>query len=176
MERVDGRQRSQVVTCDNFEGPDASMSARAVETSARCGTFAWTLDIGGWSVASGVAASDGTPDAVATLPVELIDVSVGATVMGVDAGSQAAGVVVSHDGVGSYLAAVVVGDPQVRVDLVLMAGGVPTVLAHRRPSPSVPTTNLVLSRDGAEVEVHVDGASGHRPHPRRRGHCHPRHR
>jgi hypothetical protein len=145
-----------VVTCDNFEGADAAMSGRAVETSARCGAFAWTLDVGSWSVAGGLATSDGTSDAVATLPVGLIDVSVGVALTGVDTGSHAAGVVVAHDGAASYLAAVVVGDPQVRVDLVLMAGGVATVLSTADVTIG-PTTNIVLSRDGAEVDVLVDG-------------------
>jgi hypothetical protein len=50
----------------------------------------------------------------------------------------------------------VVGDPQVRVDLVLMVGGVPTVLATVDVAIG-PTTNVVLTRDGAEVDVYVDG-------------------
>jgi hypothetical protein len=147
-----------VVACDNFEGPSAPLAGRAVQNSARCGNFIWAVPVGDWSVASGATISDGTQDATATLPVGVTEAGVAVTLIGADTGSSAAGVVLDHDDAGTYLAAMIVGDPQVRADLVLMAGGSPTVLATADVSIG-PTATVAVTRDGADVEIQVDGVS-----------------
>ena len=123
-----------VITCDNFAGPDASLGGRAVETPARCGGFTWAENTGTWAVVAGAAESDGTSDAVATLAAGATAATVTATVVGVAVGSNIGGLVLNHDGVDTFLAAAVVGDAPVHVDLVLMDRG-----------------------DGAAVTVDIDG-------------------
>lgn len=147
-----------VVSCDNFEGPDAPLTGRGVQSSARCGDLTWTVQAGDWAVASGLAISDGTTDAVATLAVGATDVTAAVTLIAADAGPGGAGVVIDHDGASTYLAAVIVGDPQVRVDLVLMAGGTPTVLATADVTIGS-TSTLAVTRNAADVFVQVDGVS-----------------
>ena len=100
----------QLVTCDNFDAGDGSLSGRAVSSAASCGSNVWTVHAGTWSVGSGLVDSDGTIDGVATLDVGLTNVHVEATITGADSGSRVGGVVVDHDGASTYLAAVLVGD------------------------------------------------------------------
>ncbi len=145
-----------VITCDNFAGPDASLGGRAVETPARCGGFTWAENTGTWAVVAGAAESDGTSDAVATLAAGATAATVTATVVGVAVGSNIGGLVLNHDGVDTFLAAAVVGDAPVHVDLVLMDRGVPTTLATANVSVGASTT-LSLTRDGSAVTVDIDG-------------------
>jgi hypothetical protein len=145
-----------VITCDNFEGPDSSLAGRAVQSVAQCGTATWTVHHGTWSVVGGLAESDGTGDAVATLPSGLTDVAAATTIVGVDLGSNVGGLVLNHDGADTFLAALVVGDAPVHVDLVLMDHGVPTTLATADVAIGSSTT-VSLTRDGSAVAVDVDG-------------------
>ncbi|MBI5087592.1 MAG: hypothetical protein HZB15_01615 [Actinobacteria bacterium] len=143
-----------VVSCDNFDGPDSPLAGRAVQSTATCGPLTWEVQSGGWSVASGVALTDGTPDSIATLPVGQVDASVVAVVSGVS--GSGGGVVLDHDGIATYLAAVLAGDGPVHADLVLVAAGAPTVLATTAVTLG-PATTVSLDRLGDAVEVRVDG-------------------
>lgn len=144
-----------VITCDNFAGPDASLAGRAVQSVAACGTATWTEHQGSWGVVAGVAQSDGTSDAVATLPAGGA-VTVGVTMLGADAGSSSGGVVVDHDGTDTFLAAIVVDDVSPHLDLVLMDHGSPTTLSSANISIGASAT-MALTRDGSTVDVDIDG-------------------
>jgi hypothetical protein len=145
-----------VITCDNFAGPAAPLDGRAVESFARCGALTWTEHVGAWAVVAGSAQSDGTADAVATLPAGATAATVAATVWGVDSGSNRGGVVVDHDGTNTFLAAVVVGDAPVHVDVLLTDHGVPVTLASADVAIGASTT-MALTRSGSSVIVVVDG-------------------
>jgi hypothetical protein len=147
-----------VAVCDNFEGADGTLQGRAVSTAAHCGVETWDVDHGSWSVVSGTAQSDGTTDAVATVGTALSDATVDVTIVGVDAASQRGGLVLDHDGIGTYLAAVIVGDATSHVDLVLVNGGVPTTLSSADVTIG-PVATLSLTRDGSTVTVLVDGST-----------------
>lgn len=146
----------QLVTCDNFDAGGGSLSGRAVSSAASCGSAVWTVHVGTWSVGSGLVDSDGTTDGVATLDVGLTNVRIEAMITGADSGSRAGGVVVDHDGGSTYLAAVLVGDSPVRVDLILMSAGVPTTVATANVTVG-PSSTLSLTRDGSLAIVHLDG-------------------
>jgi hypothetical protein len=140
-----------LITCDNFDGPDGDLAARAVTSTSRCGAFTWTVEQGVWSVVGGHLEVDGTADATATVPIAAIDATVVATVAG------GGGVVLDHDGAATYLAAVLTPGAPGSVDLLLMAGGAPTTLASAAVA-SGPYASLSLTRDGSSVTVAVDGA------------------
>ncbi|MGE3589367.1 MAG: hypothetical protein AB7L17_16695 [Ilumatobacteraceae bacterium] len=144
-----------IISCDNFDGPDAPLAGRAVQSPSTCGALTWDVHAGGWSTASGVVVVDGTTDSVATLGVGRVDAAVEVTVSGVS--GAGGGVVADHDGADTYLAAVLAGDGPVRADLLLVAAGVPTVLDTTVVSIGTSTT-LSLVRLADAVEVRVDGA------------------
>lgn len=145
-----------VLICDNFDVADGDLDGRAVSTAASCGLDIWSVDAGTWTVGGGSVAADGTPAATASLPVAQAEVTVAALVQGADSGGAAGGVVGSHDGADTYLAAVIVGDVTPHVDLVLVSGGSPTTLTGA--SSAIPASAmLALTRDGTSVEVRVDG-------------------
>jgi hypothetical protein len=143
-----------IVACDNFDGADAALAGRTVQSAPACGPFTWDAPAGGWAVVSGAAVADGTPDATATLAVGRADVAVEVTVEGV--AGDGGGVVVDHDGGATYLTGILAGDGPVRADLVLVAAGVPTVLDSAVVSIGTSTT-LAVVRLGDVAEVRVDG-------------------
>ncbi|MCU1361300.1 MAG: hypothetical protein JWN99_2589 [Ilumatobacteraceae bacterium] len=147
-----------VASCDNFDGSDGPLSGRAVSSTFRCGSQTWTVHDGLWSAAAGSVATDGTPDSTATLPAGLTDATAAVDIAGTDTASERGGVVIDHDGDHTYLAAVEVGDATSHVDLVLMAAGVPTVLATA-DVVIPPANHLALTRSGTVVTVHIDGVA-----------------
>lgn len=146
-----------VIACDNFEGLDGSLSARAVTDAATCGSFTWTVHGGTWSTVSSQAIADGTPGATATLAAGAADAVVTANVSGADTASRTGGLVVAHDGAADYLAAVLVGDVTGHVDLIAVDGGAEAVLATGNLTIGS-SVELSIARDGAQVTVRVDGA------------------
>jgi hypothetical protein len=145
-----------IAVCDNFDGADGPLAGRAVSSAANCGLETWAVHQGTWSVVGGAAESDGTIDAAATVDSGLTDATVDATVTGADTGSRSGGVVIDHDGISTYLAAVIVGDATAHADLVLVAGGIPITLASA-PVSVGSTVNLSLTRDGSDATVRIDG-------------------
>lgn len=103
-----------------------------------------------------MSATAATP-AIATLGTALSSATVSVELAGADVGVHETGVVLDHDGADTYLAAVVVGDVVPRVDLLLVDGGVTTVLASS-PVTVAPSVVVALTRDGATATVHLDGA------------------
>ncbi len=146
-----------LATCDNFDLTAGDLAGRTVSDAARCNGLVWTVHAGTWTVSGGRVSATGATPAVATLATALSSATVWIEFDGADIGVHETGVVLDHDGVDTYLAAVVVGDVVPRVDLRLVDGGVATVLAS---SPITVGSSVVvaLTRDGTTATVHVAGA------------------
>jgi hypothetical protein len=127
-----------------------------VSSPPSCSGQQWAVQSGGWSVGGGVAASDGTPDAVATVDPGVSNATVEATLG--DASTGAGGLVVDHDGSGTYLAARVVADPATTLELVLVVGGTPIGL-DSRPVSIGGAARVSLTRHDAVATVRVDGVT-----------------
>jgi len=156
---VDGAATTGVpalTTCDNFDVTTGDLAGRTVSDAARCSGFTWAVHSGSWAVSGGRVAGSGATPAIATLPVLLSSATASAAVHDVDTGGRQAGVVLDHNGVDTYLAALIVGDVVPRIDLVLVDAGVAAVLASATVSLSSSVV-VALTRDDASVVVHLDG-------------------
>ena len=78
--------------------------------------------------------------------------------MSLNTGGRSGGVVLSHDGASSYLAAVMIDATPDRIEVRLVSAGAPTVL--RTLNPTFATTNtLRLARTGAAISITLNGAA-----------------
>lgn len=148
-----------VVGCDNFTGTTgASLSARAATVAAACSNRTWTVHVGTWTIQANQAASSATANAVATENTTTVDSTVQAVLLSLNTGGRSGGVVLSHDGASSYLAAVMIDATPDRIEVRLVSAGAPTVL--RTLNPTFATTNtLRLARTGAAISITLNGAA-----------------
>ena len=148
-----------VLGCDNFTGTTgASVSARAATVAAPCSNLIWTVHVGKWTIQSNQAASNATASAVATENTTTVDSTVQVVLSSLNTGGRSGGVVLSHDGASSYLAAVMIDATPDRIELRLVSAGAPTVLSTL--TPTFATTNtLLLTRAGAALSITLNGAA-----------------
>jgi hypothetical protein len=150
---------AMVVSCDNFTGTTgAAIGGRAVSVAAKCANAVWTAHIGSWTVQGNLAASAATANANATLNVGAVNCTVQVVITGLNSAGRLAGVVTSHDGSSTYLAAVLTkGSPDL-IELRLYQSGAPTVIASASTT-IVATDTLSISRNGASITVVLNGAT-----------------
>ena len=148
-----------VLGCDNFTGTTgASLSARAATVASNCGNAVWTSHIGAWTIQSNQAASAATADANATVNVGAANSSVQIDLISLNLAGRLAGVVASHNGTSTYLAAVLTkGSPDV-IELRLYQAGTPTVIATGNPT-IVTTNTLKMTRNGSALTVVLNAAT-----------------
>ncbi len=147
------------IGCDNFTGANGtSLSGRSATVAAACSSQVWTVHVGAWTIKRDSASSDATPSAVATETTATVDSTVQVVLSGLNKGGRVGGVVLSHDGVANYLAAVMIDGAPDRIEVRLVAGASVTVLTTINPKFKA-TNTLSLSRSGAILTVTLNGAS-----------------
>lgn len=147
-----------VLTCDDFSGTSgATMSGRVVTVASSCANAVWTTHAGTWSVQSNRAAPPSVSAATATLNVGAIDCTVQIGLTSLNVAGRVAGVVVSHDGSSTFLAAVLVKGPPDVAELRLYLSGATTVLASA-PTSILSSDTLVLNRSGSKVTMTLNGS------------------
>jgi hypothetical protein len=145
-----------VVSCDSFTGTTgATMSGRAVVTAASCNSRVWTTHLGTWTIQGNLAAASSTTNANATLNVSAANGSVQAVLSAMNSNGRIGGVVGSHNGSSTYLAAVLSNASQDVAQIRLYQSGVPTVLATTNITLSASHT-LRLTRSGSSVTVRLN--------------------
>ena len=146
-----------VIGCDNFTGTTgATMVARAATAAAACSNRVWTSLRGTWTIQSNKAASSATASAVVTEDTLTANSTGQVVLSSLNTTGRSAGLVLSYDGVNSYLAAVLISGSPNRAELRIVLSGTPTVLATATPAITASNT-LSLSRSGSTVTVTVDG-------------------
>lgn len=150
---------STILGCDDFTGTTGvSMSARAASGAVACANRVWLVHVGTWTIQANAAASSATVSAVATENTGTVDSSVQVVLASLNTGGRIGGVVLSHDGVSTYLAAVMIDGAPDRIELRTVITGVPTVVATVTPTFAA-TNTLVLARAGSSVTVSLNGTS-----------------
>ena len=148
-----------VVGCDSFTGTTgASMSLRAVTTAGPCSSLVWTVHVGTWTIQTSQGASSATASAVATLNTSFIAGSAEVVLASLNTGGRSGGLVLSHDGVSTYLAAVMIDATPDRIELRIVNGGVSTLLGTANPT-FLTTNTLRLTRSGSSMTVLLNATS-----------------
>lgn len=148
-----------VVGCDNFTGSSgATMSGRPARAVSACSSRVWTVSVGTWTIQSNRAASSSTPGAVVTQNTDVASSTVRAVLTGLNTGGRSGGLVQSHDGTNSYLAAVMIDAAPDRIELRLYSGGASSLLSTLNPS-FASTNTLELTRNGAVISVALNGSA-----------------
>jgi hypothetical protein len=148
-----------VLGCDNFTGTTgATMAARAATVAAACSNRVWTVHVGTWTIQANQAASSATADAVTTENTATTNSTARVVLASLNTGGRSGGLVISHDGTSSYIAAVMIDATPDRIELRLYSGGVATLLTTINPTFAT-TNTLVLSRSSAVVAVALNGTS-----------------
>ena len=154
-----GSSAPTVAGCDDFTGTNGvSLNSRAATVAAPCANRTWTVHVGAWTIQSNRAAANATAAAVATQNVTASGASARVELTSLNTGSRSGGVVVSHNGTTTYLAAVAIDGSPDRTELRLVNAGVPTVLASAN-TPLATTNTIRLSRAGAAVTVELDSST-----------------
>ncbi len=149
-----------VIGCDNFTGTTgATIDARAATTATSCAGRTWAVEAGAWTIQSAKAAPNATADAVVTLNTAQSSATVQTDLTAINANNRSGGVVLSHDGTSTYLAAVAVNTTTDRVDLKVVKSGTATTVATATASLAATTTTLRMTRSGTTVTVWVNGTS-----------------
>ncbi|HSB85768.1 MAG TPA: hypothetical protein VLD86_05635 [Ilumatobacteraceae bacterium] len=146
-----------VIGCDNFTGTTGgSMNGRAATVASACSSRVWTAHVGTWTIQSNTAASSATVDAVATENTTTADSTASVVLSNLNAGSRSGGLVISHNGTDTFLAAVMINSAPDRIELRSYNAGTSTVLATSTPTFTASNT-LQLSRSGAAITTTVNG-------------------
>jgi hypothetical protein len=146
-----------IAGCDNFTGTTgATMAGRAVSAAARCGSRVWTAHLGSWTIQSNQGASSATAGANATLNTSAANCTAQVKLANLNTSGRSGGLVVSHNGLSNYLAAVMTDGAPDAVRLRIVILGIPTVLATATPTFAA-TNTLTLSRNGSTVTVSLNG-------------------
>lgn len=145
--------------CDNFSGTTgATMASRAAQSPAPCSSRVWTAHVGTWTIQTNQAASSATSNAVATENITTADTTVQVVLFNLNTGGRFGGVVNSHNGTSTYLAAVMTDAAPDRAELRLVVSGSATVLTT--VNPTFATTNtLAVARSGATITVKLNSAT-----------------
>lgn len=146
-----------ILICDNFALSAATGSAlanRPVQLPSKCGSGAWSVHRGTWTISSGQLDPSGG-DATASISAGQTDISAQATVLNANGGSRVAGIAINHTGsTRVYLAGVLSGPSTVQLRLV--NGGSVTTLTSA--TATIGASAIVrITRQGAAVWVSVDG-------------------
>ncbi len=139
------------VACASFDLPGGSLDGQPVG----CGGGAWTTSGGNWRIVNGEAKAT-TRESIATVPGPSPYMSASVDVIDADKNNREGGVLISHDGAGNYLAAVIVGPDMVELRSTL--GFSVSVPASIGPSTRFGITRTVESATTDAVTVTVDGA------------------
>ncbi len=148
-----------VIGCDNFTGTTgATLAGRAAQSAVPCANKVWIVHVGTWTIQSNQAASSATVNAVATEDVTVADSSVQVVLSNLNTASRLGGVVASHDGTATYLAAVMIDATPDRLELRMVTAGTPSVVATANPTFAA-TNTLALSRAGSAITVTLNAAA-----------------
>lgn len=148
-----------IVGCDNFAGPTgSSLDGRAAVSGERCAGRAWRVHDGTWTIQADQAASSTAQPITATLDTASADATVMVTITNVDVGRRSAGVVASHGGAATYLAAVLIDGRPDRVELRHYVDGRATTLASAAVALSGANT-VAMVRAGSSVSVELNGSA-----------------
>jgi len=147
-----------VLGCDNFTGTNGTtMAARAATVAAACANQVWTANVGTWTIQTNKAASSATASAVATENTATANSTVQVVLTALNTSGRSGGVVLSHDGTSTYLAAVLIDGAPNRAELRIVVSGTSTLLTNVTPT-IIATNTLQLSRSGSNVTVTLNGA------------------
>jgi len=148
-----------VLGCDDFTAATgASVSGRAATVAAACASRSWIVHLGTWTIQTNAAASSATTDAVATENTATVNSTATAVITNLNSGGRSGGLVLSHNGTSTYLAAVMIDAPTDRIELRLYTAGVSSLLATYNPTFAT-TNTLQLSRNAAVVTTRLNGAT-----------------
>lgn len=148
-----------VTGCDNFTGTTgATLTGRAAQSPTTCASRVWSVHAGTWTIQTNQAASSATVDAVATENITNPDTTVQVVLSSLNTGGRFGGVVNSHDGASTYLAAVMTDATPDRVELRLVVGGSSSVLTTMNPTFAT-TNTLSIGRSGAALTVTLNAVS-----------------
>lgn len=147
------------IGCDNFTGTTgATMAGRTATVAGSCASRVWTVHVGTWTIQSNKAASSATASAVATQNSATVNSTDTVVLTSLNTLGRSGGLVLSHDGASTYLAAVMIDGSPDRVELRLVVSGTATVLAT--VNPTFATTNtLQFARSNSTVTVTLNGGS-----------------
>lgn len=150
-----------VIGCDNFTGTTGvSMNGRTVTVAGNCSSRTWTAHVGTWTIQSNMAASSATANAAATLNTTTVDSTTSVVLSNLNTSARSGGLIISHNGTSTYLAAVMIDGTPDRIELRLYSSGTPTVLATYFPTFAT-TNTLQLARAANTVTTTLNGvASG----------------
>jgi hypothetical protein len=135
------------LACDDFDGPSGALDRR----TASCGST-WTATGSNWTVSGGTVIGTGGAG-VATVDAGSSNAIVSVDVIGGSANNRSGGVVVAHSSSG-HLAAGLEGPNGLRV---MFVNGNSTTTLATATVPIGQVARLVLTRNGADVTVTVDG-------------------
>ena len=142
-----------ILGCDNFTGTSGvSINGRFGTSVGACTSTSWAVHSGTWRLSANRAYSSTTSPSVATQNTGSQNSTVRATLLSLNSGGRSAGLVASHDGVNTYLAAVMIDAVPDRVELRLINAGTPTTLITVLPT-FVATNTLQLVRSGTTIAV-----------------------
>jgi hypothetical protein len=154
-----GAAGPSVIGCDNFTGTNgSSLSGRSALVAAACSNRTWSVHLGTWTIQTNQAASNGTANANATQNTSSADSSVEVVLANLNTGGRVGGVVLSHNGLSNYLAAVMIDGSPDRIELRLYNLGLPSVLSTFTPAFGA-TNTLRLSRSGSTLDLTLNGAA-----------------
>ena len=146
-----------VVGCDNFTGTTgATIAGRAATAAAACASRVWTAHVGTWTIQTNKAASSATASAVVTQNLTTANTTAEAVITSLNTTGRTAGLVLSHDGASTYLAAVLIAGAPSRAELRIVAAGAPTVLSTVNTTIAA-TNTLRFARSGSSVTVTLNG-------------------
>lgn len=149
-----------VIGCDSFTGTTgASMSGRTVTVAASCSSRVWTAHVGTWTIQSNTAASSATANAAITLNTATVDSTATVALSNLNTSARSGGLIISHNGTSTYLAAVMIDGTPDRIELRLYSSGTPTVLATYFPTFAT-TNTLQLARSNNTITVTLNGVIG----------------
>jgi len=148
-----------ILGCDDFTGTTGtSINGRAATVATACASRTWLGHVGTWTIQANTAASNNTTDAVATENTATASCTVTAVITNLNTGGRSGGLVLSHNGTSTYVAAVMIDATPDRIELRLYTAGVSTLLATYNPTFAT-TNTLQLSRNAAVVTTTLNGAT-----------------
>lgn len=145
-----------IVTCDNFSG-NGSMNGRAVQTSARCGSFTWAVHTGTAQTTGGQARTNGV-NATVTVAAGSLSRDARVDIRNAGGGSDIAGLALAHNGSTTtprYLGVALVGSASVQVRLV---NGTTVSTIASASATITSSTALRASLSSGVVRVWVNGS------------------
>jgi len=148
-----------ILGCDDFTGTTGTtINDRAATVATACASRTWAVHLGTWTIQANSAASNNTTDAVATENTATASCTVTAVITNLNTGGRSGGLVLSHNGTSTYVAAVMIDATPDRIELRLYTAGVSTLLATYNPTFAT-TNTLQLSRNAAVVTTTLNGAT-----------------